>query len=89
MAMRLVRPLVGNDGIRFRAACGNLLGLRQFLVQPAADGTFFDPTDPNGRFVATYIGSPVPVKQGYIDDRFLNAGVCPVTSGPGKVVLHQ
>jgi Flp pilus assembly protein TadG len=66
-----------------------VLGLRQFLVQPAADGTFFDPTDPNGRFVATYIGSPVPVKQGYIDDRFLNAGVCPVTSGPGKVVLHQ
>jgi Flp pilus assembly protein TadG len=66
-----------------------VLGFRQFLVQLASDGTFFSPTDPNGRFVATYIGSPMPVKQGYIDDRFLNAGVCPVTSGPGKVVLHR
>ena len=47
-----------------------VLGFRQFLVQPNPDGTFFNPTDPNGRFVATYIGSPVPVKQGYIDDRF-------------------
>jgi hypothetical protein len=66
-----------------------VLGFRQFLVQPNPDGTPFNPSDSNGRFVATYIGSPMPVKQGYLDDRFLGAGVCPVTSGPGKVVLHR
>jgi Flp pilus assembly protein TadG len=66
----------------------NVLGFRQFLVQPNSDGTFFDPSDANGRFVATYIGSPVPVRQGNIDDRY-GFGVCPATSGPGKVVLHQ
>ena len=48
----------------------------------------FNPSDANGRFVATYIGSPMPLKQGNIDDRF-GFGVCPATSGPGKVVLHQ
>jgi Flp pilus assembly protein TadG len=66
-----------------------VLGFRQFLVQLAADGTFFNPSDTNGRFVATYIGSPVPVKQGYIDDRFGRSCPAPVPSGPGKVVLHR
>jgi Flp pilus assembly protein TadG len=66
-----------------------VLGFRQFLVQLAADGTFFNPSDTNGRFVATYIGSPMPVKQGYIDDRFAQSCPAPVTSGPGKVVLHR
>ena len=66
-----------------------VLGFRQFLVQPNPDGTFFDPSDPNGRFVATYIGSPMPVKQGYVDDRFGQSCPAPVTSGPGKVVLHR
>ena len=66
-----------------------VLGFRQFLVQPNPDGTFFNPSDPNGRFVATYIGSPMPVKQGYIDDRFWQSCPAPVTSGPGKVVLHR
>ena len=66
-----------------------VLGFRQFLVQPNPDGTFFNPSDPNGRFVATYIGSPMPVKQGYIDDRFGQSCPAPVTSGPGKVVLHR
>ncbi len=47
-----------------------VLGFRQFLLQPNPDGTPFNPADTNGRFVATYIGSPMPVKQGYIDDRF-------------------
>jgi Flp pilus assembly protein TadG len=65
-----------------------VLGFRQFLVQPSPDGTPFDPSDPNGRFVATYLGSPMPLKQGYIDDRF-QGGACPAASGPGKVVLHQ
>jgi Flp pilus assembly protein TadG len=66
-----------------------VLGFRQFLVQPNPDGTFFDPSDTNGRFVATYLGSPMPVKQGYIDDRFAQGCPAPVTSGPGKVVLHR
>ena len=66
----------------------NVLGFRQFLIQPNPDGTPFNPSDSNGRFVATYIGSPVPLKQGNIDDRY-GFGVCPATSGPGKVVLHQ
>jgi Flp pilus assembly protein TadG len=66
-----------------------VLGFRQFLVQPNPDGTFFNPSDTNGRFVATYIGSPMPVKQGYIDDRFGQSCPAPVTSGPGKVVLHR
>ena len=66
-----------------------VLGFRQFLVQPNPDGTFFNPADANGRFVATYIGSPMPVKQGYVDDRFGQSCPAPVTSGPGKVVLHR
>ncbi len=66
-----------------------VLGFRQFLVQPNPDGTFLNPSDPNSRFLATYIGSPMPVKQGYIDDRFGQSCPAPVTSGPGKVVLHR
>ena len=66
-----------------------VLGFRQFLVQPNPDGTFFNPADANGRFVATYIGSPMPVKQGYVDDRFGQSCPAPVSSGPGKVVLHR
>jgi Flp pilus assembly protein TadG len=66
-----------------------VLGFRQFLVQPNPDGTFFNPSDANGRFVATYIGSPMPVKQGYVDDRFGQSCPAPVSSGPGKVVLHR
>jgi Flp pilus assembly protein TadG len=65
-----------------------VLGFRQFFIQPNPDGTFFDPTDANGRFVATYIGSPAPVKAGYVDDRFGQSCPAPVSSGPGKVVLH-
>jgi Flp pilus assembly protein TadG len=66
-----------------------VLGFLQFLVEPAADGTFFNPADSNGRFPAQYIGSPAPVKGGYIDDRFALGCPAPVASGPGKVVLHQ
>jgi len=66
-----------------------VLGFRQFLLQPNPDGTPFNPADTNGRFVATYLGSPMPVRQGYIDDRFGLSCPAPVTSGPGKVVLHR
>jgi hypothetical protein len=64
-----------------------VLGFRQFLLEPNADGTFPNPADVNGRFIVQYIGSPAPVKQGYFDDRFGLS--CQVSSGPGKVVLHQ
>jgi len=64
-----------------------VLGFRQFLVEPNLDGTFPNPADINGRFIAQYIGNPAPVKQGYFDDRFRLS--CQLSSGPGKVVLHQ
>jgi hypothetical protein len=59
-----------------------VLGFRQFLVMPAEGGTAINPDDPNGRFVAMYIGSVAPVKQGRFDG-------CQQSAGPGKVVLHQ
>lgn len=60
----------------------NVLGFRQFLVIPNPGVSNISPSDGAGRFVATYIGNPVPLKQG----RF---GSCSIASGPGKVVLHQ
>jgi hypothetical protein len=60
-----------------------VLGFRQFLVDPdPALVTTTNPGDQNGRFVALYIGSVVPVKQGRFDG-------CTQSAGPGKVVLHQ
>jgi hypothetical protein len=63
-----------------------ILGFRQFLVMPNTDG-LIPYNDQWGRFSALYIGSIVPVKQGYIGDRFGTG--CAITTGPGKVVLHQ
>ena len=62
-----------------------VLGFRQFIVQPRTDLTLatIDPADSNGRFVATYIGSVMPVRQGVV------GGCTQQTAGPGKVVLHQ
>lgn len=60
-----------------------VLGFRQFLLQPLSGGTEFNAADQTGRFVASYIGSVVPVRQGRFD------GNCGVTSGPGKVVLYR
>jgi hypothetical protein len=59
----------------------NVLGFRQFLVQPDEGALKNNEADVNGRFVVTYIGSRVPLKQGIF-------GSCGVTDGPGKVVLH-
>jgi Flp pilus assembly protein TadG len=59
-----------------------VLAFRQFLVMPAEGGTAINPDDPNGRFVAMYIGSVAPVKQGRFDG-------CQQAAGPGKVILHQ
>jgi len=54
----------------------NVLGFRQFLTSAAAV------TDPFGRFIAMYIGSVAPIKQGSFQS-------CQLPTGPGKVVLHQ
>ena len=54
----------------------------EMVWQPAEGGTAINPDDPNGRFVAMYIGSVAPVKQGRFDG-------CQQAAGPGKVVLHQ
>jgi hypothetical protein len=70
------------------AGAMTVLGFRQFLLEPNSTGTF-DPSDTKGRFVAQYVGSPAPVSQGYIDDRFGLGCPAPVTSGVSKVVLNQ
>lgn len=59
-----------------------VLGFRQFLLEPNANGTELDATDTGGRFAALYIGSKMPLRGGTV------AG-CSVASGPGKVVLHR
>jgi len=70
-----------------------VVGFRQFLLEPNADGTIPTFADGDGRFLAMYPNPPVqsgvtsgavaPVKQGRFD------GTCGITTGPGKVVLHQ
>jgi len=72
------------------ATAMTVLAFRQFQVVPNPDGTFFDPSDANGRIPVLYIGNPAPVQQGWFDTRYAG-GSCPVGSftGPGKVVLHQ
>jgi Flp pilus assembly protein TadG len=66
-----------------------VIGFRQFFLEPNPDGTYPNPADPYGRFVAQYIGNPAPVQQGWFDDHFGIGCPAPVPSGPGKVVLHQ
>jgi Flp pilus assembly protein TadG len=61
----------------------NVLGFRQFLVEPIQGSNTLNPADTTGRFPAMYIGSVAPVKQGRFD------GGCGISNGPGKVVLHQ
>lgn len=63
-------------------AAMNVIAFRQFLLQPTITDGAFNGTDNNGRFIASYLGSPVPLKGGTF------AG-CSVESGPGKVVLQQ
>lgn len=59
-----------------------VLGFRQFLLIPNQGALNINPADMFGRFIAMYIGSVAPVKQGRFDG-------CQQTAGPGKVVLHQ
>ena len=60
----------------------NVLGFRQFLVEPNANDVTINAGDTNARFVVMYIGSVVPLKQGSFSG-------CSISSGPGKAVLHQ
>ncbi|HUQ94302.1 MAG TPA: pilus assembly protein TadG-related protein [Bryobacteraceae bacterium] len=59
-----------------------VLGFRQFLLAPVANTAGIAPNDANGRYVALYLGSVMPLKQGRMGD-------CQISSGPGKVVLHR
>lgn len=63
----------------------NVLGFRQFLLIPTAGTSPLsnNPGDGDGRFAALYLGVVAPVQQGRFD------GSCGISSGPGKVVLHQ
>jgi Flp pilus assembly protein TadG len=60
----------------------SVLGFRQFLIEPNPGSTTVNPADQDARFVALYIGSVMPVKQGSFSG-------CQIIAGPGKVVLHQ
>jgi len=60
----------------------NVQAFRQFLIEPNPDSTNINPADTDGRFVALYIGSVVPIQQGRFDG-------CQLAAGPGKVVLHR
>jgi hypothetical protein len=73
------------------SAAMTVLGFRQFLVEPPADGTgTFSATDPNGRIPVLYLGTVAPIAQGWFDSRFAPAcSAAGTVAGPGKVVLHQ
>ncbi len=86
---RIITVPVVNAVATDTATTMTVLGFVQFFLEPNPDGTFFTAADPNGRFVAMYIGSPAPVNQGWVDDRFALGCPAPLASGPGKVVLHQ
>ncbi|MFN0106441.1 MAG: pilus assembly protein TadG-related protein [Bryobacteraceae bacterium] len=59
-----------------------VLGFRQFLLEPNANDVTINAADQNGRVAALYLGTVMPVRAGRIDG-------CSLTTGPGKVVLHQ
>jgi Flp pilus assembly protein TadG len=72
----------------------NVLGFRQFFITPTPNpntGLGNDPSDSHGKFNAIYLGNVAPVKQGFFNSLVPPAAVaaCGITSGPGKVVLHQ
>jgi hypothetical protein len=72
----------------------NVLGFRQFFVTPTPNpntGLGNDPSDSHGKFNAIYLGNVAPVKQGFYASLVPPAPIaaCGITSGPGKVVLHQ
>ncbi|MCS7315203.1 MAG: hypothetical protein RMI94_13430, partial [Bryobacterales bacterium] len=66
-----------------------VLGFRQFLVEPNPNELTINPSDRYGRFAALYIGYPVPLRQGWFSDPTGQLPACQATAGPGKAVLHQ
>jgi hypothetical protein len=75
-------PIV--DALSTAASTMTVLGFRQFLLNPTTtDLGSNDPNDGDGRFIGLYLGTVKPVAQGRFD------GSCGISSGPGKVVLHQ
>jgi Flp pilus assembly protein TadG len=83
-------PIV--DALSTTPSTMNVLGFRQFLLEPTTTSTASPqanvPTDGDGRFAAMYIGSVAPVKQGNLTEAGINVS-CNIQNGPGKVVLHQ
>jgi hypothetical protein len=59
-----------------------VLGFRQFLLEPNPNDIIINSADMNGRFIALYAGSVYPVKQGSFEG-------CNLTAGPGKVVIYR
>jgi len=86
---RIITVPVVNALASNTATTMTVLGFLQFFLEPNPDGSLFTAADPNGRFVAAYIGTPAPVNQGWVDDRFALGCPAPLASGVGKVVLHQ
>jgi Flp pilus assembly protein TadG len=86
----LTLPIV--DALSTSPSTMNVLGFRQFLLEPTTTSTASPqanvPTDGDGRFAAMYIGSVAPVKQGSLTESGINIS-CGISNGPGKVVLHQ
>jgi Flp pilus assembly protein TadG len=80
------------DALSTTASTMNVLGFRQFLLEPTTTSTAAPqanvPTDGDGRFAALYIGSVAPLKQGNLSEAGMNIS-CGIQNGPGKVVLHQ
>ena len=65
-----------------------VLGFRQFLIEPDPGAATITPNDRYSRFVVLYLGSLMPIK-GSVPPRPDATLSCTITSGPGKVVLHQ
>jgi len=61
----------------------NVLNFRQFLIEMSATTTLgLDPAPVSGAFRAQYIGAPVPLRCGGV------GGLCSVSLGVGRIVLH-
>ena len=86
----LTLPVV--NALSTTPATMQVVGFRQFLMEPTTTSTASPqanvPSDVDGRFVAMYLGSVAPVKQGNLSEVGMNIS-CGISTGPGKVVLFQ
>lgn len=86
----LTLPVV--SALSTTAATMQVMGFRQFLLEPTTTSTTSPQanvaTDGDGRFVAMYVGTVAPVKQGNLSEVGQNIS-CAISNGPGKVVLFQ